>query len=203
MLSGLEVDTSLKGTPGLLILLSSNFFWLRHEYYSKLKGKEVFLVYEPVVIKAMCKAKNVLISLNPGSLIINSEDEKLLDLGACISLEYFWFKGSKITWRVGKLPDFLKEEAIKAGFIPNEGVDVIELSAFNGESYVKMPWHPASFALEDGLPCRGFSDVGGLELAKCGSSSLLTMSSSKNQVYIGKIEEPWRYLPLLAYISSR
>ncbi len=189
----------MKASPSSLLMPSSLFFELKEEYYKSASKYNTFLVYEPVVVKAVCANERVLLSLNPGSLIIENGGEELLDLGACISLEYFWFKGSAVSWKLGEVPAYLEELARSSGFEIGHGNEVSEIGGVEGELSLRKPWHPGTIGLEEGLKCVG-GEAEGDVLALCDSSAFMSVQGNKG--FIGRIEESWRALPFLAFISS-
>ena len=189
----------MKGAPSALVLPFNLFFELKEEFYSKLSGKEAYLVSSPFVVKAYCSSTEpTMISVPPGSLVTYEEDA--LDLGACVAGEYFWFEGWELSWEVKTLPEWLEELAQRAGFAKGSGRSVLPLEGIEGEAWLKRPWHPAARGLEEGLRCEG-GKAEGLVIAGCGNASLII--DADDRIYLGKVEEPWRLLPAIAYASRR
>ncbi len=186
----------MKGSPSALILTFDKFFEYKERFYSALSGKEAYLVASPFVVKAYCYGTPLLISVPPGSLV--TYEEEVLDLGACIASEYFWFEGWKLGWRLASLPDRLRPLAKSAGFEEGEGREVRELKGSKGSLKLRKPWHPAARGLEEGLECEGGSAEGDV-LATCNGKEALV--DAGEVIYVGTIKEAWRLLPALAYAS--
>ncbi|ABU81776.1 hypothetical protein [Ignicoccus hospitalis] len=186
----------MKGAPSALILPFNYFFELKEDFYSSVAGEEAYLVSSPFVVKAYCRAERLLLSVPPGSLI--AYEEGLLDLGACVALEYFWFEGWELGWEVEDWPEWVDEVARKAGFRKGKGRRLNGIEGEEGEVEVVKPWHPAARALEG--RCEGGEAEGEL-LAKCGGSKFLV--DNGEEIFVGKIDEPWRLLPVVAYASRR
>jgi len=185
----------LKGLPSALILPFNLFFSLKHEFYSIVSGKEAYLVASPFIVKAFCRAEPLLLSVPPGSLV--TYEEEAIEVGACIADEYFWFEGWRLGWEVGRVPEWLREDSLKAGFRVGKGRFVVPISGAAGEVELLRPWHPAARALEEGEPCEGGRGEG-VPLAACGGSDLLV--DGGEMIYLGRVD-PWRALPVVAYAS--
>jgi hypothetical protein len=97
------------------------------------------------------------------------------------------------------VPEYLEELARSSGFEIGSGNEVLEIYGEEGEIVLRKPWHPGALALEEGLKCVG-GKAGGDALALCNSSTLMSVQGNKG--FIGRIEEAWRTLPFLAFISS-
>ncbi|UXD21959.1 hypothetical protein IPA_00210 [Ignicoccus pacificus DSM 13166] len=190
----------MKGEPGLLTLPSSAFFQLKEKYYALVSGADTFLLYEPVVVKAVCRNEKILLSLNPGSLLTYGENDELLEY-SCIITEYFWFKGSRISWKIKEVPYTMLDIVKRAGFSIGEGVaEIVSMNGIESFLSLKRGWHPSAIALEEGIKCEGFEGKG-LEIASCGSKGGVIINGK--EALVGLKEEFWRLLPLVAFMSSQ
>ncbi len=198
--------------PGSLVIDGSLFASLKHEFYSAVSKEVAFIVEEPFVVKVACYNERVLVSFKQGSLVVDTDREdvieKLLDIGACIVMEYAWAKSREITWKVREIPEWLREVALKAGFEVGEGglgvLRELEVTGEEGRAELVKPWHPGLLGIEEGEPClvsvRERREMGDL-LAKCGRAPLIEVIN-ENEVLVAPLKESWKLLPLIAYVSS-
>ncbi|ALU12761.1 hypothetical protein EYM_07255 [Ignicoccus islandicus DSM 13165] len=205
----------MKIAPGSLVLDGSLFEELKHRFYRVVANRSAFILDEPFIAKVVCYGEKLFVSFRQGSLIVNTEDDEvvdeLLDLGACIVMEYAWANLRELNWVLREVPNWLVEDAKKAGFSINNRTGLGTLKSFNetdceGELRLVKPWHPTVIGMENGdvcfTKCKTNQPEHGDVIASCNGFPALEIIG-ENEAFVTPLSEPWKALPIVAYVGSR